>query len=322
MRAIAITSLDGPDAIELVSMDDPIPTETQVLIDVKAAGVSFPEVLQTRGLYQFKPELPYVPGSELSGTVIHASAGSGFKTGDRVAAFSLLGAFAEKAVADASHVFALPENVDFDAGASLLLNYLTMHFGLIHRGQLRAGETVLVHGAAGGIGTASIQMAKAFGAGRVIAVVSEERKAAIAREAGADEIVMAEGFKDAVMELTGGTGVDIVVDPVGGDRFLDSIRCLSEDGRLLVIGFTAGEIPSVQVNRLLLKNVSVVGVGWGAYVLTRPGFLKQQWDAIQPHIASGILSPLIEARYPLESAAEALRLIDQRLATGKVILTI
>lgn len=321
MKAIAITSLDGPEAVELVELADPVAGEGQVLIEVKATGVSFPEVLQTRGLYQLKPELPFVPGSECAGVVISAPANSKFKPGDRVAALAWLGAFAEKVVANEVQVFALPDSVSFEAGAAILLNYLTMHFGLIHRGQLAAGETVLVHGAAGGIGTASIQIAKAYGAGKVIAVVSDQAKAQIAIDAGADEIVMVEGFKDKVKELTNGLGVDIVVDPVGGDRFTDSLRSLAVDGRLLVIGFTAGEIPSVRTNRLLLNNISVVGVGWGAYILAKPEYLTEQWEDILPHLVSGAINPPIGARYSLEEAMDALKLIDERKATGKVVLT-
>ena len=195
---------------------------------------------------------------------------------------------------------------------------MTAHFGLVVRGQMAEGESVLVHGAAGGVGTASIQVAKAFGAGKVVAVTSTSEKGEVATAAGADEVVLADGFKDAV-KATG--GVDIVVDPVGGDRFTDSLRCLKEDGRLLVIGFTAGEIPTVQVNRLLLNNVSVVGVGWGAYVLKRQGYIRQQWDALLPHLTSGAISPPVGATFGLDAARDALLMLDERRATGKVLLT-
>lgn len=317
MKAIQITALDGPQAVELVDVADPESGEGQVLIAVKAAGVSFPEVLQTRGLYQFKPPLPFIPGSEVAGEVIAAAEGTGFKPGDRVVALCLIGGFAEQAVAQANMVFALPNSVSFEQGASLPLNYLTAYFALVERGQLAEGESVLVHGAAGGVGTAAIQMAKAFGAGTVIAVTSTPEKGAVALEAGADEFLLTAGFKDAVKAKG---GVDIVVDPVGGDRFTDTLRCLKDDGRLLVIGFADGEIPTVQVNRLLLNNLSVVGVGWGAYVLKRDGLVAQQWAAILPHVESGALSPVIGATYTLADAAAALTLIDDRQATGKVIL--
>lgn len=318
MKAIQITTLDGPHAVELVDAEDPIGGDGQVVIKVAAAGVSFPEVLQTRGLYQIKPPLPFTPGSEVAGEVVSAAEGSGFTAGDRVAGFCLLGGFAEFAVAQADMVFALPDAMSFEQGASLPLNYLTAYFALVERGKIAEGESVLVHGAAGGVGTAAIQIAKAFGAGRVIAVTSSPEKGAVALEAGADEFVLAEGFKDAVKA---GGGVDLVVDPVGGDRFTDSLRCLKDDGRLLVIGFTDGEIPTVQVNRLLLNNLSVVGVGWGAYVLKRPGHIAKEWAAILPHIESGALNPVIGRTYALEDAGEALALLDDRVATGKVVLT-
>ncbi|MGZ8718946.1 MAG: NADPH:quinone oxidoreductase family protein, partial [Aeromicrobium sp.] len=290
MKAIQITRLDGPEAVELVEIDEPVAGEGQVLIAVKASGVSFPEVLQTRGLYQMKPPVPFTPGSEVAGDVIAAGESTGFKPGDRVIGFTLLGGFAEKAVVQADMVYPLPDNVSYEQGAAVPLNYLTAYFALVDRGGLAEGESVLVHGAAGGVGTAAIQIAKAFGAGRVIAVTSTSEKGAVAMEAGADEFVLVEDFKDAVKA---GGGVDIVVDPVGGDRFTDSLRCLNDDGRLLVIGFTAGEIPTVQVNRLLLNNLSVVGVGWGAYALKRPGFIAGEWAAILPHLESGALNPVI-----------------------------
>lgn len=317
MRAVQITSLDGPAAVEIADVDDPTPGDDQVLVRVRASGVSFPELLQTRGLYQMKPPLPFVPGSEVAGEVVSAPEGSGFAAGDRVAAFPLLGGFAELAVAHTSMTFPLPDDVTFEQGAALPLNYLTAYFALVERARLAEGESVLVHGAAGGIGTASIQVAKAFGAGTVVAVTSTDAKGQVALDAGADEYVLVEGFKDEVKQRG---GVDVVVDPVGGDRFTDSLRTLKDDGRLLVIGFTDGEIPTVQVNRLLLNNISVVGVGWGAYALKRPGHLAVEWEAIAPHVASGALRPPIGATYPLDEAAQALAELDERRATGKVLL--
>jgi NADPH2:quinone reductase len=319
MRAVQIVSLDGPSAIEVSDLPQPEPSDDQVLIRVRAAGVSFPEVLQTRGLYQLKPPTPFVPGSEVAGEIVSAPEGSGLTAGDRVAALVGIGGFAEHAVTQADFVFQLPDSISFEQGAAIPLNYMTAHLGLVARGNLADGESVLVHGAAGGVGTASIQVAKAFGAGTVIAVTSTEEKGEVARAAGADEVVLAEGFKDTVKAAG---GVDIVVDPVGGDRFTDSLRCLKEDGRLLVIGFTAGEIPTVQVNRLLLNNVSIVGVGWGAYVLPREGYVSGQWDALLPHIESGVISPPIGATFGLDDAAAALLTLDERRATGKVLLTL
>lgn len=317
MKAVQITSLEGPSAVELLDIADPQPAADQVLIRVRAAGVSFPELLQSRGLYQMKPPLPFTPGSEVAGDIISAPDGSGFAPGDRVVAFPLLGGFAEQAVAGVDVTFTLPDEVSYEQGAALPLNYLTAYFALIERGQLAEGESVLVHGAAGGVGTAAIQVAKAFGAGTVIAVTSTAEKGAVALEAGADQFVLVDGFKDAVKEAG---GVDLVVDPVGGDRFTDSIRCLREDGRLLVIGFTAGEIPTVRVNRVLLSNTSLVGVFWGGYVLKRPGHIAAEWNAILPHLKSGALRPVVGPVHPLADAALALADIDERRATGKVVL--
>ncbi|MET0799360.1 MAG: NADPH:quinone oxidoreductase family protein, partial [Rhodococcus sp. (in: high G+C Gram-positive bacteria)] len=261
MRAVQISSLDGPESVTVADIDEPTARDGSVVIEVRAAGVAFPDALLTRGLYQYKPELPFVPGSEIAGIVRSAPADSGFSAGDRVAALTgLSDGMAEVAVVSPDTVFALPESVSLTAGAGLLFNDLTVHFALRERGRLAQGETVLVHGAAGGIGTSALRMAPVLGAARVIAVVSSEAKTDIARAAGATDVVLVDGWKDAVKELTGGRGVDVVVDPVGGDRFTDSIRSLAPSGRILVLGFTGGEIPTVKVNRLLLNNVDVVGV--------------------------------------------------------------
>jgi NADPH2:quinone reductase len=321
MRAVQVVRLDGPSAVEVVDVPEPTPGDGQVLIEVHAAGVTYPEVLLSRGRYQLKPEPPFTPGSEVAGVVLSAPEGAGVRAGDRVAAFPGFGGFAEQVAVEPGNVFPLPDGVSFEAGAALPMNYLTMHFALVRRGRLRAGETVLVHGAAGGIGTAAIQLAKALGA-RVIGVVSSDTKADAARAAGADDVVLADGFRQAVTELTGGRGVDVVVDPVGGDRFTDSLRSLAAEGRLLVIGFTGGEIPTVKVNRLLLNNIEVIGVGWGAFFLPRPGYLQEQWAELAPLLADGKLDPPLGSRYPLERAGDAITELDERRATGKVVLSL
>ncbi|WP_295650032.1 NADPH:quinone oxidoreductase family protein [uncultured Dietzia sp.] len=320
MRAIHISSHDGPAALEVVDIPEPDAGEGQVVIDVHASGVTFPEVLQTRGRYQMSPPLPFVPGSEIAGVVRSAPEGSGLSAGDRVCAFPGLGGFAEVVATDPSQVFPLPDSLSFAQGASVPMNVLTVHFALAHRGRLQAGETVLVHGAGGGIGIAATQFATAMGA-CVIAVASTEEKRDLAQQAGASEAIAPEGFKDAVKELTGGKGVDVVVDPVGGDRFTDSIRALGQEGRILVIGFTGGEIPTVKVNRLLLGNKSAVGVGWGEYWMSNPGYLQKQWAEVQPLLAAGKLDPLVGMEFPLEQATDALELMDGRGAVGKIVLT-
>ncbi|EID13339.1 NADPH:quinone oxidoreductase family protein [Mycolicibacterium phlei] len=322
MRAIQVASLDGPQAARLVEIDEPDDAGA-VIIEVHAAGVAFPDVLQTRGLYQYKPEMPYVPGGEVAGVVRSAPADAHVKAGDRVAGLTMLcGGMAEVVALPAERVFKLPDNVSFEAGAGLLFNDLTMHHALRTRGRLAPGETVLVHGAAGGIGTSTLRLAPAFGASRVIAVVSTEEKAQVARAAGATDVVFVDGFKDQVKELTGGRGVDIVVDPVGGDRFTDSLRSLAPGGRLLVIGFTGGEIPTVKVNRLLLNNVDAVGVGWGAWTLTHPDYLAEQWAELEPLLASGRVSAPEPQVFPLEQAADAIAALEDRTARGKVVVKI
>jgi NADPH:quinone reductase len=326
LRAIQITELSGPDdALKLVDVPEPEATTmltpgSAVLVGVHAAGVSFPEVLQTRGEYQLKPPLPFIPGSEVGGVVRSAPDGAAVKAGDRVAAFCGLGGFAEVVAAPEYFCFPLPDELDFAQGASLVLNYHTAYFALRTRGRLAEGETVLVQGAAGGVGTASLQVAKGLGAAKTIAVVSSDDKERVAREAGADEVVRSDGpWKDQVKEISGG-GVDVVIDPVGGDRFTDNLRSLREGGRVVVVGFTGGSIPEVRVNRLLLNNVEVVGAGWGAGVMSKPEAVREIGAKIADLIAKGFVRPLVGARFPLERASEALKLIDGREATGKVVL--
>ena len=322
MRAVRVRELGGPESVELVEVDEPS-ADGGVVVDVHAAGVAFPDALLTRGLYQYRPELPFILGAELAGVVRSAPEGAHVAPGDRVAGLTMLGgAMAETAVLGAEQVFPLPDNVSFEAGAGLLFNDLTVYFALTTRGRLAAGETVLVHGAAGGIGTSTLRLAPALGASRVIAVVSTQDKAGVARAAGATDVVLADGFKDAVAELTGGRGVDIVMDPVGGDRFTDSLRSLAPAGRLLVVGFTGGEIPTVKVNRLLLNNIDVVGVGWGAWTLTHPGALTEQWQGLAALLSSGRLAPPQPQVYPLSQAAEAVASLENRSARGKVVLRV
>src|ERR1700744_875613 len=277
MRPFKITDLSGPATALKISDDVPEPPHEHpmtpgagIIVDVKAAGVSFPELLQTRGEYQMKPDLPFVPGSEVGGIVreVHGP-DAHVAPGDRVAAFCMLGAWAERTVAPTYFTFKIPDDWDYAQGAALVLNYHTAYFALIARGRLAEGETVVVHGAAGGVGTATLQVARAWGA-HTIGVVSSDAKEKVAREAGAEEVVRSDGpWKDQVRELTDG-GADIVLDPVGGDRFTDSLRALRAFGRVVVVGFTGGSIPEVRVNRLLLNNTEVIGAGWGASVIGWP----------------------------------------------------
>lgn len=321
MRAIQVTALDGPRSVGLGDVPEPVPDDGQVLLEVHAAGVAFPDVLLSQGRYQLKPPPPFTLGGEIAGIVRWAPDGAAVSAGDRVCALTMFGGFAELAVAPAHMVFPIPDELSFATAACVPINYLTVHFALTHRVQVRAGDTVLVHGAAGGVGTAAIQFARAKGA-KVIAVASSEAKLELAGDAGAHHGILADGFLEKVKELTGGNGVDIVVDPVGGDRFTDSLRSLGVDGRLLVIGFVGGDIPTVKVNRLLLNNTSVIGVAWGAYALPRPDYLQQQWRDLEPMLRDGTLAPPIGHTFDLADTADALALMDERNAVGKVVVTV
>lgn len=321
MRALQVTTLDGPSAVEIRDVPAPEPQAHEVLIDVRAAGLCYPDALLTRGLYQIKPEPPFTLGAEVAGVVVSVPEGSGLTPGQRVAAFPGFGGLADQVSVDPAFVFPLPDAMTFEQGAALPMNYLTVQFALDRRGRLREGETVLVHGAAGGIGIAAVQHAKARGA-RVIAVASTEAKRDLALQAGADDAIAPEGFKDAVMDLTEKKGVDIVVDPVGGDRFTDSLRCLAVEGRLLVLGFTGGAIPEVKVNRLLLNNLDVIGVGWGAFWMPRPHTVPEQWAALEPLVAAGSLTPVLGPVRPLDQATEAIAEMEERRAEGKLVVTL
>jgi NADPH:quinone reductase len=321
MRAAQVTRLDGPDAVEVTEVDEP--ESGGVIVDVHAAGAAFPDALLSRGLYQYRPDPPFVLGAEIAGVVRSAPEDAGVRPGDRVVGLTMLtGGMAEVAVLTPERTFKLPDNVSFEAGAGLLFNDLTVYFALTTRGRLQPGETVLVHGAAGGIGTSTLRLAPVLGASRTIAVVSTKDKADIATAAGATDVVLADGFKDAVKELTDGRGVDIVLDPVGGDRFTDSLRSLAPAGRLLVVGFTGGEIPTVKVNRLLLNNIDVVGVGWGAWTGKHPNALAEQWAGLEQLLSSGRLAPPEPVVYPLEEAPAAIASLENRTAKGKVVLRI
>jgi NADPH:quinone reductase len=329
VQAVQVVDLTGPEtALALGEVPDPdsppahpLTPASGVLVEVHAAGVSFPEVLQTRGEYQLKPPLPFVPGSEVAGVVRESPPSSALAVGDRVAAFCALGGFAELAVAPEFLTFPLAEQLDYAQGAGLILNYHTAYFALVLRGRLVEGETVLVHGAAGGVGTAALQVAKGLGA-RTLAVVSSEDKQRVAEQAGADAVLRADGpWKDEARELSGG-GVHLVLDPVGGDRFTDSLRSLREQGRVVVVGFAGGSIPEVKVNRLLLGNTEVIGAGWGAYAMGRPELCREVDHALAPLIEAGFVRPIVGARFPLARAAEALREIDERRALGKVVLDV
>lgn len=321
MRALEIQSLTGPAGVVVV--DAPEPDEdngTRVVVDIVCGGVSFPDLLQSQGLYQIRPEPPFRPGIEASGVVRTAPDDSGFEPGQRVIVWSG-GCLAEVANAKPLDVFPMPDELSFEEGAALVMNYQTAVFCMVDRGGLTAGESVLVLGASGGVGTSGIQVAKGVGASQVIGLVSTSEKGQIAKDAGADEVVViSDSWKDEVLELTGGRGVDMTYDPVGGDRFLDGVRALARFGRLVVVGFAAGDIPTVKVNRLLLRNVSLVGAAWGEAVAADPSIPADIHHRLLPMIASGAVKPPVGQVLPLEEAAEAYRLLDEREAVAKVLL--
>ncbi len=319
MRAAVVEQFTGPHDVRVTDVPAPVAQPGEVLIDIHVAGVSYPDLLHTRGLHQDRPDLPFIPGWEVSG-VVHSD-GAGFRAGERVGAVTLLGGFAEQVAAPAATCFRLPDSLDFASAAALPLNYLTAVFGLLHRGGLVRGDTVLVHGASGGVGSAACQVAAGLGC-RVIAVASTPEKADAALRAGAGEAVLADGFKDSVTRLTDGRGVDIVFDPVGGDRFTDSLRCLAADGRLLVVGFTGGDIPTVKVNRLLLTNTGVLGVNISSTLRRTPEVAQRLWAELVPLIDAGAIAPLVAHERPLDQTADALLALEERRVIGKELLRI
>jgi NADPH2:quinone reductase len=311
---VQVTELCGPDGVAVTDVAEPS-LDGALLVEVRAAGISYPDLLLSRGEYQLRPEPPFTLGSELAGTVLEAPPASGFGAGDRVAAFVIGGAFAERANTLPPMTFPLPSSLTFEQGAAYVLNYHTAHFGLIRRGSLQAGERVLVHGAAGGVGTAAIQVAKGVGA-TVVGVVSSDAKEQVARHAGADEVLRTDGWREAL----GDDPVDVVYDPVGGERLSESLRVLAPEGRLVVIGFVEGSIPEVRVNRLLFRNVSVVGAGWGHFALERPDYMREVADDLDRMVAAGHVNPVVGATYGFDDVPQALRDIDERRALGKLVL--
>lgn len=320
MRAVQVQALEGPDAVAVADVPEPEAGDG-ALIEVHAAGISFPDLLLSRGEYQIKPDPPFTLGTEAAGVVRDAPAGSDLQPGDRVVAV-VMGAFAVLAAAPAHLIFRLPEELSFAQGAGLIMNYHTGHFALVRRAQLQAGETLLVHGAAGGVGTAAIQVGNALGA-RVLGVVSSDEKERVAREAGAEEVLRTDGdWREAVKELTDGRGADVVYDPVGGERLGESLRCLAPEGRLVVIGFTEGAIPEVRVNRLLFRNVSLVGAAWGHFALERPDYIRDVAADLERMVGEGHVKPVVGRRYAFDEVPAALRDLDERRAVGKLVLDV
>ncbi len=326
MRAVVVRELLGPDGAVYGDAPEPegshpLSPGERMLVQVHAAAICFPDLLQTRGLYQHLADVPYVCGSEVAGTVLEAPADSGFAPGDRVLGLARPGAMAERALVPPGYVLRLPDTLSYAAGSAVYINYCTAWYAL-HRAGAQPGETVLVQGAAGGVGTAVLQLASTFGV-RSLAVVSSDAKESLARELGADEVVRSTGpWLEEVRELTDGGGVQVVIDTVGGDRFLDSVRALRIGGRLVVVGFAGGEIPTLRINRLLLRNLTLLGISMDIMEQEFPGTVAMINSAVQSLLDDGTIAPVIGARVPLADGAEALRIMDRREALGKIVVDV
>ena len=322
MKAMVATRWGEPSDLEYLDVPDPEPGPGQVVVDTRAAGCNFPDILMIQGKYQVKPPHPFSPGHEIAGVV--RAVGSGVtrvRPGQRVIGNLEWGGYAERAVTAAERVHPIPDGMPFDQAAAFFVVYQTGYAALVRRAALQPGEWLLVHGAAGGVGLAAVQLGKALGA-RVIATAGTPEKLEVARQSGADVLIdyRTEDWVERVKSVTGGEGADVIYDPVGGDVFDGSTKCIAFEGRLLTIGFAGGRIPTLAINRVLLKNFSVVGVHWG-YYQRRGSPLVQEWtDALLKLYGEGRIRPVIYRAYPLREAAAALRALASRESYGKVVL--
>lgn len=322
MRAVVVDRFMMPEELSVSEIDSPSIADDQVRIEVRAAGCNFSDYLMLKGEYQVKPPFPFVPGGEVGGVVRELGAAvEGLSVGDRVLSRCALGGFAEEVAAPAAQTHRLPDALSFETGAALPTVYPTSYAALVWRAPLVAGETLLVHAAAGGVGLSAVQIGKALGA-RVIATAGGAEKLEIARAAGADVLIdyREQDFVPIVMEETGGRGADVIYDSVGGDTTDRSLKCIAWNGRLLVIGFASGDIPDVKMNRVLLKNISLVGLHWSAYPEKEPERIDECMKGLFEMAASGGIDPLISARHPLEEAGLALAALATRKTVGKVVL--
>jgi NADPH2:quinone reductase len=322
MRAVVVDHWMEPSELRVSEVEEPRPGPGALSIDVRAAGCNFFDILMVKGQYQVKPAFPFIPGAEIAGEVRELGEGvSGFAVGDRVLASAGLGGFAEVSVAPAKGCHALPAGMSFAEGAALPIIYPTSYAGLVFRANLQPGEDLLVHAAAGGVGIAAVQIGKALGA-RVIATAGGADKCEVAAREGADDTIdyRAEDFVPRVMELTGGKGADVIYDSVGGDVFDKSLKCIAWNGRLLVIGFASGTIPSVKANRILLKNIAVTGLHWGAHALKEPARIGETFSALFALYGEKKIRPVIFDTYALEELPAALEALGSRRSYGKVIV--
>jgi NADPH2:quinone reductase len=323
MRAVLCKELGLPEKLVVEDVPSPKAGKGQVVLSVKACGVNFPDTLIIQGKYQFKPELPFSPGGEVAGVVKEVGEGvNSPKPGDRVIAFNTWGGFAEEMVVEADRTIPMPDSMDFVPASAFVLTYGTSYHALKDRAQLKPGETLLVLGASGGVGIAAIQLGKMMGA-RVIAAASTAGKLQVCKENGADELIRygEEDLRARVKELTAGKGVDVVYDPVGGPYSEPALRDMAWNGRFLVVGFAAGDIPKVPLNLTLLKGCSIVGVFWGAFTRKEPENNRRNNEDLMQFFVQGKVKPHIHATYPLERAAQALNEVMNKRVSGKVVLT-
>jgi NADPH2:quinone reductase len=324
MKALLCKEFGPPESLVLEEVPSPRAGAGEVVVSIKAASVNFPDVLIIQNKYQFKPPLPFSPGSELAGVVKEAGPGvANVKPGDKVIAFTTFGAFAEEVKTEAARLLPLPEGMSFEEGASFILTYGTTDHALRDRAQMQAGETLLVLGAAGGVGVAAIEIGKAMGA-RVIACASSDEKLAVCRQHGADETInyATEDLRERIKALAGGKGVDVIYDAVGGPYSEPAFRSIAWRGRHLVIGFAAGDIPKLPLNLALLKGASVVGVFWGDFTRREPQVFAESARQLGRWYREGKLKPHVSATFPLAKAAEAMNLLASRKAKGKVVIRI
>jgi NADPH2:quinone reductase len=322
MRAVRQHELTGPSGLRLDDLPYPTPGQGDILVDVRAAALNFPDLLLSHGKYQFKPEPPFVPGGELAGVVSAVGAGvTSFALGDRVAATMTSGAFAEKVAVHELAAVKLPDAVSFEIGAATPLTYATSLHALVDRGSLKAGETLLVLGAAGGVGTAAVELGKLLGA-RVIAAASTDEKIAYCKEHGASEgiVYSRDDLKESIKRLTGGNGADVIYDAVGGPYAEPALRGIAWEGRYLVVGFAAGDIPKIPLNLTLLKGCQICGVFWGSFAMREPQKNRANVERIFSWVAEGKLKPHVDATFPFARAAEAYTRMEKRDVKGKLVL--
>jgi NADPH2:quinone reductase len=322
MRAVRCHHLQGPHSLTVDELPDPVAGTGEIVVDVKAAGVNFPDVLLTYGKYQFKPPPPFIPGGEAAGVISSIGPGvASFAVGDRVAFTTIHGAFAERVAISDSQAVMLPPGVSFEVGSATLLTYATTAHALIDRANLKAGETLLVLGASGGVGTAAIEIGKRLGA-RVIAAASSDEKVAFCKEHGADDgiVYTREDLKDRVKALTKGSGADVIYDPVGGAFAEPALRSIAWEGRYLVVGFAAGDIPKIPLNLVLLKGCQIVGVFWGSFAAREAEKNRAHCQRLLADVAAGHLRPHVDAALPFARAAEALTRLEKREVKGKIVL--